>query len=284
MIPPIGSYFAKTTIIPGPRAEFIIGQRACGWLGIDYAGKPIAQLMLSGTCMEVRVTRGSFKDDELVLLCNGLGVPYGQRDHSPPQCFAHSTYYARHPHAAHGFLVPSSLWAADVSNFGLPHCAFPVWSDAASAPASAPRRLGKLLLDSYGVLNGDGSAATEHDGPAEQREPMETFALFVDNNRDSMAWVRWVRAVGPQQELPRWPPEPGAYPCEVPVQRIESPWKEYTVFTAHVTVHNGPHCASLRKRVLTPADDGVIVYIHATPRPGLDVDTFLEMVECVMKS
>lgn len=47
---------------------------------------------------------------------------------------------------------------------------------------------------------------------------METFALYTDKNRDSMAWVRTIRSVGPKEEEPLWPPQPGAYPCETPMQ------------------------------------------------------------------
>ena len=256
MIPPVGSYVAKTATTPGPRAEFTVGRRACGWLGLDYAGKPIAQLMLKGTCIEVRVTRGSFHDDELVRLCRGLCavavgepppppspllpssplLPLSHRALSPP-CFARATYYSRHPSVAHGFLVPASLWANDVSNFGLPHCGYPTWVDAASAPVTVTRRLGKLLaLDSYGVLGGrrrggrggggNGSSyaveneveGSKGEGKGEEGktgetapvEPLETFALYTDADRDSMAWVRTVWSVGPMQEAPRWPPETGA--------------------------------------------------------------------------
>lgn len=40
--------------------------------GIDYAGKHVAQLMLHGTCIEVRITTGTFTDTELIKLCNGF--------------------------------------------------------------------------------------------------------------------------------------------------------------------------------------------------------------------
>ena len=70
--------------------------------------------------------------------------------------------------------------------------------------------------------------------------------------------------------------------------------EECALFTAHVTAANGPHCAALHwcsksatsgcsmsssmNRCNGHAGHGPIVYVHATPRPGLDADMFVEMV------
>lgn len=50
MIPPVGSYVAKTPATPGPRAEFAVGRRACGWLGVDYAGVREGRWVVGSDC------------------------------------------------------------------------------------------------------------------------------------------------------------------------------------------------------------------------------------------
>ena len=201
---------------------------------------------------------------------------------------------------------------------------WPRWHEAAAAPPVVPRSLGDALtLDSYAVLGGapshtpwpndahdgatnDGAHDGAHDGAPmgsttamASTAPMETFALYADESRDAMAWVRTVRAIGPCLEAPRWPPEPGPYPCEVPLrcQEVAGARVSYELFTAHVTTANGPHCAALRHRA-APAGQGaapggssavaggtgamadapIFTYVHATPRPGLSADAFVAMV------
>ena len=284
MIPPVGTYSAKAAAAPGPRTEFEIGRRACGWLGVDYAGMPCAQLMLRGTCVEVRVTRGSFSDDELIGLCASLR-PVAETGY-PTQSFAKATYYARFPTTCHGFLVPSSLWAADVSNFGLPHCAFPVWGAADAAPEQVPKRLGRdLLLDSFGVLGGNKNSSSSSDGAEGHGAWMETLALYCNESRDAMLWVRAVRAVGPREEAPLWPPAPGAYPCQVPMHKCDSS-PDLAVFTAHVTRLNGPHDCAFRRLshgsagCTSPSSTSATTttYVHATPRPGFDISHFCSII------
>ena len=269
MIPPIGSYKAKTETTPSPRLEFEIGQRACGWIGIDYAGKHVAQLMLHGTCIEVRITTGTFTDTELIKLCNGF-VAIEEENPEESTYHMNSSYYKRYPKTHHGFLVPSSLFARDVSNFGLPHCAYPEWMNGTKAPTNIPRRFGMLSLNSFGILDGNGELHV-----TKKETPMETFALYTDENRDSMAWVRTIRSVGPKEEEPLWPPQPGAYPCETPMQEwiIEEVVEHYQVFTANVTRENGPHCAAIKNK-----SNGMYRYVHATPRPGFNANDFFRLI------
>ena len=282
MIPPIGSYAAKTQNIPGPRLEFHIGQRACGWLGVDYAGLPVAQAMLQGTCIEIRITKGLFEDQELIALCNGLVAEETEEAIKERTYHMHASYYQRYPATHHAFLVPSSLFARDVSNFGLPHCAYPRWMAAAKAPTTVPRLFGSLVLNSFGVLDGNGTLSEKKKEKKDLEErrnimvPMETFALYTDRHCDSMAWVRTIRGVGPKEEVPLWPPQPGAYPCDIALQEYTD-LEHYHMFTAHVTKANGPHCAAIKSLV-----NGQFHFIHATPRPGFDVPTFIHMVTSLM--
>jgi hypothetical protein len=291
MIPPVGTYTAKAAAAPGPRKEFEIGRRACGWLGVDYAGMPCAQLMLRGTCVEVRVTRGCFSDNEMIALCASLR-PVAENSY-PTQPFAKATYYARYPSTCHGFLVPSSLWAADVSNFGLPHCAFPVWGAAVAAPEQVPKRLGEdLVLDSFGVLGSNSTSSnksTNSSGDEGHGAWMETFALYCNESRDAMLWVRAVGAVGPREEAPLWPPAPGVYPCEVPMHKCDAS-PDLEVYTAHVTRLNGPHDCVFRRlsrgsaSITLPgssAPSTTTTYVHATPRPGFDASRFCNMISVI---
>lgn len=318
LIPPIGNYKAQVDRAPGPRTEFSVGKRACGWIGIDYAGFPCAQLMLRGTCCELRVTAGCFADHELADLCSSLaplhqGVVAPHLPSSP--AFACATYYSRHPSTMHGFLVPSSLLAQDVSNFGLPQCAYPHWWAAEEigqqpipeivlaevgnnnnngserqpppqvrVPPSVKTLLpGGLRLDSFCVFRGTGMAKVGGDDlPTAVATAAETFALYVVDGRDAMAWVRVVRAFGPCGEAPRWPPEPGPYPCEVPLQKHNIDGR--TVYTAHACKATGPHDAAfIDSGEHVPAKEQCsLVLVHSTPKPAFGVEEFLELVRAIM--
>ena len=339
MIPPVGNYRAKVAQAPEPQIEFSVSNRACGWIGYDYAGLRCAQLMLCGTCVEVRVIAGTFDDEELIAVCRSLQPMDDASDMEGglgvmrARSFARDTYYARHPATTHGFLVPSSLLEGDVSNFGLPHCAYPNWwafdlaslADHARAPLirttrpsagglhapaeqralpkGVPERLPfGLLLDSLGVLGGtdggggsDGEGADGEGGAGMAKEPMEMFALYAAEGRDAMAWVRVVRGVGPCAEAPRWPPSLGSYPCEGPIRRHDDICGCEVLYTAHARAATGPHDAIFCVAEHGKEDGGShapgngaaggpLVFVHATPRPGLDVDAFLQVVNAVVQA
>jgi hypothetical protein len=320
MIPPVGNYKARVDQSPGPRLQFTVGDRACGWIGIDYAGFPCAQLMLRGACCEVRVKEGCFADEELVDLCSSL-TPLQEvvaALQSPPEALARANYYSRHPSTMHGFLVPASLLAQDVSNFGLPQSAYPHWWAAEElggekptpgdecprfalvrvgsnrperqqprmrVPSSVNTQLpGGLCLDSFCILRGncEAEATILQDLVSAAASAVETLALYVADGRDAMAWVRVVRAFGPCGETLRWPPELGSYPCELPLQ--ERSIEGRTVYTAHVCKATGPHDAAFLEvgEHVPPNERPALVLVHATPRPGLNIEAFLQLVGTVM--
>jgi hypothetical protein len=190
------------------------------------------------------VTNGTFSHDELIALCASLEpLTVVLRDAEnatatlPPPCFASATCYARHPNIMHGFLVPSSLWAADVSNFGLPHCAFPQWHSADTAPDAVPRHLGDdLTLDSFAILGGSSGGTSSK--PAGRQVPVETFVLYCDATRNAMLWVRTLRSLDPRKQPVRWPPEPGSDTNVTPGRILRCTLRTPLVQTVNTTVRS----------------------------------------------
>jgi hypothetical protein len=242
-----------------PARPFVCGERV-GWLGEDFAGRPAASFGYARTMVEVAVTSGSFSDQEIATVVEGLRPARPDAAASILGTPMADLYYQRR-HEDLVITVPMGYWQhrrrpATLRTHVLRAAEVPDALREMEVPPPAEQ----FRLDSALWFAGP-------EGRDEPGEPREIEWIYVDRRRPERCVRILTWRAGREGSAP-YPPRRDRQPCSSQVLNV----RRRRVFHAFRDRRYGQHDAMWRQH-------GLVVMMLAKPDTSTDDGWFRWLLE-----